>query len=64
MRTLIIFLLGLTIFSCNQTQTTENKIMNDGTFAQTTKKNGSIDEITELFEKAILADTFEYINQL
>ena len=63
MRTLTILLFGLTIFSCNQTQTTQDKVVSNDTFAQTINKNSFNDKIIELFDKAITADTLEFNNQ-
>lgn len=63
MRTLTILLFGLTIFSCNQTQTSQDKIVSNDTITQTTNKTVSIDRIAELFDKAITADTLEFNNQ-
>ena len=63
MRTLTILLFGLTIFSCNQTQTSKDKIVSNDTITQTTNQAVSIDKIAELFEKAITVDTLEFNNQ-
>lgn len=62
MRTLIIFLFGLTIFSCNQTQTSQDKIVSRDT-SILTDKTPSIDKTKELFDKALIADTLEFTNQ-
>jgi hypothetical protein len=63
MRTLTILLFGLTIFSCNQTQTKQDKIVNKDTIAQTTHNTSFNDKITELFDKGITDDTLEFYNQ-
>lgn len=60
MRTLTILLFGLTIFSCNQTQTSQAKIVSNDTITQTTNQAVSI---AELLEKAVTADTLEFNNQ-
>jgi hypothetical protein len=63
MRTLSILLFGLTISSCNQTQTSQDKIVINDTITQTTNHAVSIDKIAELFDKAIMVDTLEFNNQ-
>lgn len=63
MRTLTILLIGLTIFSCNQTQTIQDKIVINDTIAQTTNKTSFNEKFIELFDKAITADTLEFNNQ-
>jgi hypothetical protein len=63
MRTLTILLFGLTIFSCNQTQTKQDKIVNKDTITQSINKTSFNDKIIELFEKAITTDTLEFSNQ-
>lgn len=63
MKTLTILLFGLTIFSCNQTQATKDKIVNNDTTTQSINKTVSIDGISELLDKAIKVDSIEFNNQ-
>jgi hypothetical protein len=63
MRTLIILLLVLTIFSCNQSQTTQDKNLIQSTVIQTTThKIVNLDTISKLFDNALKADTLEFDN--
>lgn len=62
MRTLTILFFGLTIFACNQTQTSQDKIVSNDSITQTNKSN-SIYKIAELFNKALTLDTLEFNNQ-
>ena len=62
MRTLTILFFGLTIFACNQTQTSQDKIVSNDTITQR-NKTVSVDKIAELFEKALTIDTLEFNNQ-
>ena len=63
MRTLTILLLGLTIFSCNQSQTAQDKNVIQDTVAQTaTHKIVKLDTISGLLDKALKADTLEFDN--
>ncbi|OYQ43927.1 hypothetical protein CHU92_02780 [Flavobacterium cyanobacteriorum] len=64
MRTLLILLFGLTIFSCNQTQTAQDKIITQNTIVQTQLvKDTLISNIERLFKKALTCDTVEYSNE-
>jgi hypothetical protein len=64
MRTLTILLLGLTIFSCNQTQTTQDKIVTTDTISKTiVAKDTVLEKITKLLDKALTADTLEFNNE-
>lgn len=64
MRTLTILLFGLTIFSCNQTQTTQDNIVAQDTIVQTQPvKDTLIDNIAGLFKKALTSDTVEFNNE-
>jgi len=64
MRTFTTLLFGLTIFSCNQTQTTENKVVAQDTIVQTqTVKNKLVGNVTELLKKALTSDTVEFNNE-
>ena len=56
-------LFGLTIYSCNQSQTSKKKIVSIDTITHPTNKEVSIDKIQELFEKATTIDTLEFNNQ-
>jgi hypothetical protein len=64
MRTLTILLLALTIFSCNQSQTTPYKIVNPDTVSITVvDKDTVLDKISELLDKGLASDTLEFNNQ-
>lgn len=63
-RTLTILLFGLTIFSCNQTQTTQDKIVTQDTISKSVAvKDTVLDKITGLLDKALTADTLEFNNE-
>ena len=64
MRTLAILLLGLTILSCNQTQTPQDKIVTQGTISKTVaNKETTLEKITRLLDKALTVDTLEFNNE-
>ncbi len=64
MRILTILLFGLTIFSCNQPQTTKDKIVTQDTVSIIDiAKDTVLDRIIVLFEKALINDTVEFNNQ-
>lgn len=58
MRPFTILLLGLTIFSCNKTQTKQDTISKT-----VVAKDTVLDKITELLNKALIADTLEFNNE-
>jgi hypothetical protein len=61
MRTLIILLFGLTIFSYNHTQTSQDKNFAKDTVTQTHPvKDTLLDNIAGLFKKALTSDTVEF----
>lgn len=63
-RTFTILLLGLTIFSCNQTQTTQDKIVTQDTISKTVAVIDTVlDKINGLLDKALTADTLEFNNE-
>lgn len=60
-RTFAISLFGLTIFSCNQTQKIQDKIITRDTISKTKAvKDAVIDQTTQLLDKALTADTLEF----
>lgn len=64
MRTFTTLLFGLTIFSCNQTQTTDNKVVAQDTIVQTQPvKDKLVDNVTQLLNKALTSDTVEFNNE-
>jgi hypothetical protein len=64
MRILIILLLGLTIFSCNQSQNTQDKTVTPDTISKTViAKDTVLDRITGLLDKALTTDTLEFNNE-
>ena len=64
MRTFTTLLFGLTIFSCNQIQTTDNKVVAQDTIVQTQSvKDKLVDNVTELLKKALTSDTVEFNNE-
>lgn len=64
MRTLIILLLGLTIVSCSQTQTSQNKIVTQDTISKTVaNKETALEKITRLLDEALTVDTLEFNNE-
>ena len=63
-RTLTILFLGLTIFSCNQTQTRQDKIVTQDTTSKTVAVKDTVQiKIAELLNKALTADTLEFNNE-
>src|SRR5450759_3119926 len=64
MRTLIILLLGLTIVSCSQTQTSQDKIVTQDTISKTVaNKETALEKITRLLDEALTVDTLEFNNE-
>ncbi len=63
-RTLVILLLGLAIFSCNQIQTTQGKFVTQGSITQMESINDTLlDTLAGLFNKALSTDTVEFNNE-
>ena len=63
MRTLIILHLVLTIFSCNQSQTTQDKnVIHETVLQTTTNKIVNLDNISRLLDNALKADSLELDN--
>lgn len=64
MRPLTILLFGLTIFSCNQKQKVQQRIVVEDTIAQTRSvKDALLDTIAGLFKKGLISDTVEFNNE-
>jgi hypothetical protein len=62
--TILILILGITIFSCKQSQTPQEKIDLQDTLSQTATNTESLQEIIAgLFERASTSDTLEFNNQ-
>lgn len=63
MRTLTILFLGVTIFSCNQTQITQEKVgVQDTSVQVTNRKVIQLDTIPGLLDKALKTDTLQFDN--
>ncbi len=61
MRILILLLLGLTIFSCNQSQATHDKTETSDTISKTvTTKDTVLDRINRILDKALTTDTLGF----
>ena len=60
---MIILLIGLTILSCNQTHTPSGSIVIQDTIPQIKNTKLAIsDMLAELFDKALISDTVEFLN--
>jgi hypothetical protein len=63
MNRIIILLVGLTIFSCNHTRTSRENISIQDTIPQSKSAEVVlIDTLSMLFDKALVADTVEFLN--
>jgi len=64
MRTLTILLFGLTIFSCYQSHTTQDKVVTPDTISKPAIKTDTVLKIiTELLDKSLTRDTMEFNNE-
>jgi hypothetical protein len=64
MRALTILLFGLTIFACNQSQTSQDKFVTLDTISKTAFAKDTLrDKVNELLEKSLTADTLKFNNE-